>query len=413
MALVFCSNCGNKISDKAPACPKCGAVNTMYTAQNLQTNVTVNVENTPIKAEPERKKKILKTAIAIVSVVLVLAGAITAGMIIIGKNPNVKKLEIESWDFHDEQDYYYGDGYFIGTITSDNKNPFIAVITKKSTDTEAESESEAETKTDTEANTKTNTDTDTDSSKERPKYETISYLPQYYAYMQGGKGTFKLSGDEEPNDYTIDSYLVGTPLDEKDFTSIKYDYTDYNDDFYPNQTIAYFDVQLSMKKPQNGMLFCSFHNNATNENLEMTCAAVVNGEVLVSTNRCVLPYKSRDPKAIVIQDMYFVPLTPIQESDYVADKYYFKRTDDGLHSCSWEWEMTLNTPINGFLIYSTTLTEGGKKEDINKEQFKVTPISNGKSHIIIFDWYDDENFENPQYTHRYYGYIEAKKSGNN
>ena len=157
----------------------------------------------------------------------------------------------------------------------------------------------------------------------------------------------------------------------------------------------------------------SFHNNAADKDLNMTKAAVVNGEALFSTNSCILPYKSREPKAIVIQEMYFVPSTPIQEDDIVTDKFYSERTDRYFWDYSWEWETTLNTPVDGLLIYSTTLTEGGNKEDRNKEEFRTNAISNGKSHIIIMDFFDDAYFENPRYTYKYYGYVEVRKTGNN
>ena len=400
MALFYCSTCGNKVSDKAPACPKCGSVNTMYSGQFPQAAEEIGAK--PVD-KGESRKKIVKSIIAALSVVLFLTAAVTVGMIIIGKNTDVKSIEFSSWD------YYAGDtdsdGYFIGTVKADNKNPFIAIITKKDTSTD-----------------KNDTDSSTETDKDRPDYETIIYQPEGYVYVQNGEGSFKLYGDDEPNDYSIDTYLVGTPLTEKDFTSIQYDYTDFRDN--DTNTTAYFDVKLSMKKSQSGLLFCRFHNTLTDVYSATIEAPVVNGKVTLNEllddklvylspdDVGIFPYKSRDTKAIVIQDIYFVPMTNLSAGTINTDKHYFKREAEA-HSCSWECETTINTPVDGFLIYSATLTEGGKKENLNKEHVYRTPLSNGKSHIYLSDWFDDDKFDNPQYTYLYYGYVEAIKIANN
>ena len=423
MALFYCSKCGNKVSDKAPACPKCGSVNTMYSGQQPTLTIDGSSNETFVaEANPEKKKKIVKTIIAALFVVLFLTASVTVGIIIIGKNTDVKNIEFSSWD------YYAGDtdsdGYFVGTVKADNKNPFIAIITKKDTSTD-----------------KNDTDSSTETDKDRPDYETITYQPEDYVYVQNGEGSFKLYGDDEPNDYSIDTYLVGMPMTEKDFTSIQYDYTDYRDN--DTTTTAFFDVKLSMKKSQSGLLFCRFHNSLTNVDSTTIEAPVVNGEVMIdrfSANRYgmdvlglfdsinellggnmgystsndvdTLPYKSRDTKAIVIQDMYFVPMTNLNDGEISADKQYFKR-EGGSHSCSWECETTINNPVDGFLVFSATLTEGGKKEDLNKEQFYSAPLSNGKSHIFLADLFDDDKFDNPSYTYLFYGYVGVSKIGDN
>ena len=418
MALFYCSNCGNKVSDKAPACPKCGSVNTKYSEPQSKISGAKISENTDaVKANPEKKKKLFKKVIAALSVIILLGAAAAAGIIIIGKNPNVKSIEITSWDFYD--DTSDSDGYFVGTVTADNKNPFIAVVTKKSTDNDEE--------------------TDEDTSDERPKYENINYKPEYYIYMENGTGSFKLDGSYEPNDYAINTYFVGKPLKEKDFTSIQYNYTDYRDNQGDN-TISWFDVKMTMKKKQSGVLFCTFHNTLTNVDSMIIEAPVVNGEVYIdyfaanryglkllslydSLNELIdvvyynfddvtkLPYKSRDTNAIVLQSMYFVPMSSgIQNDEIITEKDYFDRSTT---SFTHEFEATLNNAVpDGLLLYSTTLVEGGDNKVLNEEYFDIAALGNGKAHISTYYSFDDEKFESPKNQYRFYGYVEAKKINN-
>ena len=46
MALIFCSECGHKVSDKAPTCPSCGAPICVSTSATPVTPVPARQENT-------------------------------------------------------------------------------------------------------------------------------------------------------------------------------------------------------------------------------------------------------------------------------------------------------------------------------------------------------------------------------
>ena len=70
MALIYCKNCGNQISDKAPSCPHCGALPDM--AQRQTTSVIYGSQT----QKPKRH-----TGVIVLVVLIVLAGFIAAVLI--------------------------------------------------------------------------------------------------------------------------------------------------------------------------------------------------------------------------------------------------------------------------------------------------------------------------------------------
>ena len=395
MALINCQNCGNKISDKAVACPKCGAANLAVPSQTAASFAPLNAESGADNGKP--KKNIIKKVVPIAVVVLFFAAAVTAAVLFIPKNIKVNSIEIESWTFQDD-DEYYSNGYYIGTVTADTKEPFIAVITNKNSGSSDEDEIP-----NTDTSTDTSSDNDTNSDKS-PDYVEISYSPYTFVYMQDGTGEFKLA-DDEPNDYTVESYFVGETLSEKDFNEIKFEYTEYDDLDYLEETACSFNVSFEMKKPKSGILFCSRHNNLTNTESPVDCIVIINGEGIAYGNS-LLPYKSRDTKAIEIKNMYFVPMSAFPENTVKYDKNYFS---NGGYSTLWEGEVTTGEPIDGFLIFSKTLEKGGHKSDMGKEVYEITSMGDGVAHIYVFDYFMGEDFENPEYSYKFYGYVEVKR----
>lgn len=70
MALIYCKNCGNQISDKAPSCPHCGALPDM--AQRQTTSVIYGSQT----QKPKRH-----TGVIVLVVLIVLASFIAAVLI--------------------------------------------------------------------------------------------------------------------------------------------------------------------------------------------------------------------------------------------------------------------------------------------------------------------------------------------
>ena len=70
MALIYCKNCGNQISDKAPSCPHCGALPDM--AQRQTTSVIYGSQT----QKPKRH-----TGVIVLVVLIVLASIIAAVLI--------------------------------------------------------------------------------------------------------------------------------------------------------------------------------------------------------------------------------------------------------------------------------------------------------------------------------------------
>ena len=135
MALIKCPECEQSISDKASKCPKCGYPIQEYLNGKTEEAQTENVNETSVNIEssadiqqaPTQKKSKKKLIIALlaVCVVVVAALAIVFGSSLFAPRLTVEDITISKWRLTDSSDY--GD-YYEGTITSEQKNPFIAVI---------------------------------------------------------------------------------------------------------------------------------------------------------------------------------------------------------------------------------------------------------------------------------------------
>lgn len=92
MALINCTECGNEVSDKASACPKCGAPIEKQQEHTVHGAVNSEPKKTPLEQPKEKKRSIWKIIVPILFVMLL---AFT--FIIIQNNPNAMpgvKLEI-------------------------------------------------------------------------------------------------------------------------------------------------------------------------------------------------------------------------------------------------------------------------------------------------------------------------------
>ncbi|MBQ3692395.1 MAG: hypothetical protein II931_03635, partial [Clostridia bacterium] len=356
---------------------------------------------------------------------------------------------------------------YVATVSSSTKKPFIAIVTVKdgadpfaymNSDTDEEN---FDSDSSDQKNSSKGSDTDTEKEsekKERPEYTEISYRAWDYVYMNEGKGEFELDGKYEPNDFEIKTYLSGDVLTSDDFESIKFDYVKYYDYDYVykdkndneqtcKETRCNYVVNMKMKKPKTGVLFYTVHNTVTGKDSEVFQVAVNEGEIcdktyngdrdrsMVGFNEefgslveslginqlklfvpefSVLPYKNRSNNAFEIKDMYFVPSNHIDSGAVSADKYYY---DDysGTYDCytTWTAEVTMNEHVDGFLVYSRTLNQGGDKSQAGKTESHVAVMGSGISIIEAKDYYDKgfidkDDFETPNYSFLYLGYVPVK-----
>lgn len=408
MALINCPGCGGSISDKAASCPKCG-----YT---INAAPIVQSEYKPTKTMKSGIVK--KIAAAVIAVAVICAGGFAAYKFI-PRSIKVSNVLIDNWTFVDDDD----DGKYIASVSSPTKETFIAVVTKKETNTEKYDDSDSE-------ETKSS-----DSTDKKPDYEPITFSPDNYVLMKDGKGDFKIDGDNEPNDYQINYYLSGRELSAKrDFEKIEFDYLGYDDNDAEKETRVYFNVDLKLKKDLTGLLFFTIHNKLTDITSEIEYAAIVNGESVSTSNggkkwhlyevtkdlfgsdlpSCdveYLPYKTRDNNAFEVQNIYFVPSKNI--SSIVDGKFYIEDIDI-LQLTLCEGEAEIPEKIDGYLIYSDTLQEGGEPSKIGNERFNAASISNGFAHLSVADYFEKKFFESnkfkdPSYSINYYGYVEAIK----
>jgi hypothetical protein len=92
MALIKCSECNKEISDKAPACPKCGAPveKTEYTkVEEKVTTETIKTQQNFEQKEPVKQSESKKSSSwKIITIVLVIALIIIA-FLMVQNNPNV------------------------------------------------------------------------------------------------------------------------------------------------------------------------------------------------------------------------------------------------------------------------------------------------------------------------------------
>lgn len=88
MALIFCTNCGKQISDRAPVCPYCGFAYQRNASPNMQSPVQQQVPvMVPQKEKPKGKGKI---AVIVVIIVIVVVGVIAGICVptILGNKPD-------------------------------------------------------------------------------------------------------------------------------------------------------------------------------------------------------------------------------------------------------------------------------------------------------------------------------------
>ena len=399
MALIQCPECNQPISDKALKCPKCGfpiqdylngkieepkaeeviveeiveeVVETEIPLEEnaeIEENVSDSSHIVVVEAENDnqgdkkKKSKLVYIVSAIGAVVAIIA--VVFGLKLLGSNVTVKSIELTKWKLIDSGSY---SEKYEGTVTSEQKKPFVAVI---------------------------------------GQYDDEEAIPKF-VYVEDGKGTFStIEYDEEDPSikYRPIGYLGGSVVKTSD---IEYAYTDsnYYDGSYSHYTSCDVDIEIKMNHGKDGILVFDVINETNEETDINMVATVVDGEAQIYYY-AELPYKSRGIDISIVPKM-FCESEKITEKDYIIEKEYKATRKDGDYTDSYSGEIVLsfeNYP-DGFLIFTEELKEGGMKEN----RKGIIPLRNfihdGECIITTYDSVSaGEYIVTPKYEFNFIGYI--------
>lgn len=385
MALIKCPECGQMISDKAEKCPKCG-----YQMQDsLDTEKEVVTQGAA--AEVEEAKEIpaaeekQKTRFSLKTVLTSVAGAkkskkktavIIAGIVLVmfavlyavgsaNSTLKVNEISINKWRLTDSR--WYSD-YYEGSVTSDQKKPFVAVIAQ---------------------------------------YDDEDSRPEL-VYVENGEGIFSTSESTSSDPsvkYRAIGYLSGTRVDSKGMT-IKYKDRDYTDYSSLEESDCYVDIEMDMRNNKTGLLLFDVVNKTNGDKDSNLVAVVVKGKTQYSYY-AELPYKSRGIE-IAIEPKLFCESSTVKQDDYTVEKNYSAEKEEGKYSTyySGEMEMAFSDKQDGFALYTRELLEGGNKKNRNDVKNMYNFVHNGESKFTTYDSVDsDETILMPKYDFNIVGYI--------
>lgn len=375
MALIKCPECEQSISDKASKCPKCGYLIQEYLSSKAEETQTENVNDTSVNAEnsadiqqaptQKKSKKKLVVALLAVCVVVVAAVAVIFGSSLFAPKLVVEDITISKWRLTDSSDY--GD-YYEGTITSEQKNPFIAVI---------------------------------------GQYEDEESTPKF-VYVEDGKGVIETyeDTDEDPSiKYRPIGYLGGTSVDISDI-KVKYKDSDYYDWSYSDSTSCDVLISVDMNNSKNGLLVFDVINETNNETERNMIAVVINGKAEYSYD-AELPYKARGIDVSIVPKL-FCESNAITQEDYVVEKAYTAEKNEGKYYTSYSGEETLAFAdyADGFVLYTRELKEGGNKENRNVVRNLRVFLRDGECTLTTYDSVgEDKTILMPKYEFDIIGYI--------
>ena len=384
MALIKCPECGQMISDKAEKCPKCGyqMQDNPDRAEEVLTQVgAAEAEETKEVPAAEEKQKTgfpLKTVLTSVlgdkkskkKTAVIIAGIVLAMFVVLfglgmaNSNPKVAEISINKWRVTDS--YTYSNRYE-GTVTADQKKPFVAVI---------------------------------------GQYDSDDSTPQL-VYMEDGAGVLKTSEstDDDPSvKYRAIGYLNGTKVDSKSMT-IKYKDRDYYD--YSDQTNCYVDIEMDMRNNKTGLLLFDVVTQTNGDKDSNLVAIVVKGKTKYSYY-AELPYKSRGIE-VSIEPKLFCESVSLKQGDYTVQKDYSaekKESYFGTYYYQGEMELAFSDKQDGFALYTWELLEGGNKKDRNDVKNLYNFIHDGECVFTTYDSADsDETILMPKYDFNIVGYI--------
>ena len=384
MALIKCPECEQSVSDKASKCPKCGYpiqeyLNSKVEAAQIEVPEVegrpIIPNETPAKIEapadiqqvPTQKKNKKKLVITLIvaCVVVIAALGIALGSSLFASKLTVEDIAISKWKLTDSTDYGC---YYEGTITSEQKKPFIAVI---------------------------------------GQYDDEESTPSF-VYVEDGKGIIETyeDTDEDPSiKYRAIGYMGGKPVD---ITNLKVKYTDsnYNDWSYSDSTSCDVLIDIDMSNTKNGLLVFDVINETNNETERNIIAVVINGKAQYSYY-AYLPYKSRGIDVSIVPKL-FCESAAITQEDYVVEKAYTAEKYEGSYFNSYSGEETLAFAdfADGYILYTRELKEGGNKENRNIVKNLSVFLRDGECTITTYDSVDeDETILMPKYEFNIIGYI--------
>lgn len=373
------------ISDKAEKCPKCGyrMQDSLDTAEEVVTQgAAAEVEEAkeiPAAEEKQKtrfslktvltsaagaKKSKKKTAIIIAGIVLVMFAVLYA---VGSANSTLKvnEISINKWRLTDSR--WYSD-YYEGSVTSDQKKPFVAVIAQ---------------------------------------YDDEDSRPEL-VYVENGEGIFSTleSTSSDPSvKYRAIGYLSGTRVDSKGMT-IKYKDRDYTDYSSQEESDCYIDIEMDMRNNKTGLLLFDVVNKTNGDKDSNLVAVVVKGKTQYSYY-AELPYKSRGIE-ITIEPKLFCESSSVKQDDYTVEKNYSAEKEEGKYNTyySGEMEIAFSDKQDGFALYTRELLEGGNKKNRNDVKNMYNFVHNGESKFTTYDSVDsDETILMPKYDFNIVGYI--------
>lgn len=375
MALIKCPECEQSISDKASKCPKCGYPIQEYLSGKTEETQTESVNDVSANAEspseiqqaPTQKKSKKKLVVALLAVCAVVVAALVVvfGSSLFTPKLTVEDITISKWRLTDSTDY--GD-YYEGTITSEQKNPFIAVI---------------------------------------GQYEDEESEPEF-VYVEDGKGVIETyeDTDEDPSiKYRAIGYLGGTSVDISDI-KVKYKDSDYYDWSYSDYTSCDVLISVDMNNSKNGLLVFDVVNETNNETERNMIAVVINGKAEYNYS-ADLPYKARGIDVSIVPKL-FCESAAVTQENYSVEKAYSAEKNEGKYYTSYSGEETLAFAdyADGFVLYTRELKEGGNKENRNVVRNLSIFLHDGECTLTTYDSVETgETLLMPKYEFNIIGYI--------
>ncbi len=277
----------------------------------------------------------------------------------------VDDISISKWQLTDSTKY---SDYYEGTVTSDQKKPFIAVI---------------------------------------GQYDDADAVPSL-VYVEDGKGVLETNEDtnEDPSTkYRPLGYLGGKAVSESD---VKVSCSDdhYIDWEYSQGSSCRVTIGIDMNNKNSGFLIIDVENETNNETSTNLMVNIIDGKGTYSYSAS-LPYKSRGVDISVVPK-FFCSSEKITDESYTVGKAYTVEKEEGeyFNSYSGEETLTFDGYNDGFVLYTKELTAGGEKKERNKVQQAYTFLHNGECTVSTYDLVDaDENILMPKYEFHYVGYV--------
>lgn len=106
MAMIFCYNCGKQISDKAPVCPHCNAVQEVQGAELQEVKQPMPAEpqfqtTTVMNTTAKKKQNPMMMVVIVLLILLVAAGVVIVGMMADKSDGGTSSVgqATNSWDY--------------------------------------------------------------------------------------------------------------------------------------------------------------------------------------------------------------------------------------------------------------------------------------------------------------------------